>query len=229
MQFLLLASHVEGRQRRRRANKLFLLYFAMQCHLLFCLRKNYLLFPNPQPIAKPSPAVGPKLNKSVVWKRKLLGWRRAQHRAERPHSSQLKPVCSCLVRLLLSPQAPSLIPKEKGYVGQTSCIPGPAVIFYFCYSPFYDLRSRVPESFWTECSCLVRELHPPQGWLQLRSLLCLRPAASAAQTQSHSVAHENLNGEFVGAMGEKREMTKDKWKSRRHDSLIWRRNLLALS
>lgn len=72
----------------------FFLYFAVQCHLLFCLRKNSLLFPNPQSIAKPLPTVRPKLNKSVVWKRKLLGWRRAQHRAERPHSSQLKPVCS---------------------------------------------------------------------------------------------------------------------------------------
>lgn len=81
MQFLLLASHLEARQRRQTANKLFfLLYFAVRCHLLFYLRKNSLLFPNPQPIAKPLPEVGPKLNKSVVWKRKLLGWRRAQHR-----------------------------------------------------------------------------------------------------------------------------------------------------
>lgn len=81
MQFHLLASHLEARQRRRTAKQTgFLLHFAVRCHLLFYLRKNSLLFPNPQPIAKPLPEVGPKLNKSVVWKRKSLGWRRAQHR-----------------------------------------------------------------------------------------------------------------------------------------------------
>lgn len=104
------------------------------CSILPCsvvsfshLRKNSLFFPNPQPIAKPLPAVGPKLNKPVVWKGKLLRWRRAQHGAEGPHSSPVKAAGSCLSRLLLFPQAPSLIPeKEKGGIfGANLLHPGP--------------------------------------------------------------------------------------------------------
>lgn len=74
MQFHLLASHAEARQRRKTANKLFFALFFCAMSSPFCLRKNSLLFPNPQPIARPLPTAGPKLNKSVVCMRKLLGW-----------------------------------------------------------------------------------------------------------------------------------------------------------
>lgn len=67
----------------------------MQGRLLFSLKEKFSIFPNPQPIAKPLPAVGLKLNKPVGWKGKWLGWRRAQNGAEGPHSSPVEPAGSC--------------------------------------------------------------------------------------------------------------------------------------
>lgn len=82
------------------------------CSILLCnaisfshLRKNSLLFPNPQPIAKPLPAVGQKLNKPVVWKGRLLGWGRAPTGAEGLHSWQLL--------ITIAPLPSSILEKEK--------------------------------------------------------------------------------------------------------------------
>lgn len=83
-------------------------------------------------------------------------------------------------------------PKKRDIRTDTSML-GLTVMFCFCY---------LPECFWTQFSCLARELHRQQEWLQLCSLLCLQPATC---TQSCSAAHEELKGESVGAMGERRD------------------------
>lgn len=133
MQFLLLASHAEARQRRKTANKLFFALFFCAMSSPFCLRKNSLLFPNPQPIARPLPTAGPKLNKSVVCMRKLLGW--AGHVTEwGAQKHAWKPLWGCSPQLLHFAQALSLILKAKGFLGS-------AVLICFCYLLFYSLYS----------------------------------------------------------------------------------------
>lgn len=127
----------------------------------FCLRKNSLLFPNPQPTAKPLPTVGPKLNKSVVWKRKLLDRRRAYRRARRPRF----PMEASLgfFNAVASQAAPSslLNSERKGRFGPA---PGSG---YFCRLLFYDLRSTLTESLRTRCSG-----HVQQPWAQPQPCSC---------------------------------------------------------
>lgn len=171
----------------------------------FCLRKNSLLFPNPQPIAKPLPMVGPKLNKAVVWKRKLLDRRRAYRRARRPRF----PVEANLglFNVIASQAAPStLLNSERK--GRSGPAPGSD---YFCCLLFYDLRSTLTESLRTRCSG-----HVQQPWGRPQPYSC-PPTCHFCSAGGHALPPTGSTRIRVRCYGEKREKTP---KLRRHSSSI---------
>lgn len=145
------------------------------CSILPCnavsfshLRKNSLLFPNPQPVAKALPAVGPKFNKPVVWKGKFLGWRRAQNGAEGPHSPP-RETSAAAGHHCFSSHNTLLTPGKRK--GEDIWARPPAsralqLIFTFLICHFVTF------------ACTRAEFL--QGWLWIHSLLCLPPAASAS-------------------------------------------------
>lgn len=175
----------------------------------FCLRKNSLLFPNPQPTAKPLPTVGPKLNKSVVWKRKLLDRRRAYRRARRPRF----PVEASLgfFNAIASQAAPSsLLNSERK--GRSGPAPGSG---YFCRSLFYDLHSMLMESLRTWCSG-----HVQQPWGQPQPYSC-PPTCHLCSMGGQALPSLGSTRIQVRCCEEKRAKTP---KLRRHSSSTWQKS-----
>lgn len=175
----------------------------------FCLRKNSLLFPNPQPTAKPLPTVGPKLNKSVVWKRKLLDRRRAYRRARRPRF----PVEASLgfFNAIASQAAPSsLLNSERKE--RSGPAPGSG---YFCRSLFYDLHSMLMESLRTWCSG-----HVQQPWGQPQPCSC-PPTCHLCSMGGQALPSLGSTRIQVRCCEEKRAKTP---KLRRHSSSTWQKS-----
>lgn len=164
MQFLLLASHAEARQRRKTANKLFFALFFCAMSSPFCLRKNSLLFPNPQPIARPLPTAGPKLNKSVVCMRKLLGW--AGHVTEwGAQKHAWKPLWGCSPQLLRFAQALSLILKAKGYLGHSWVLQSSSASVIYYFTAFTARHGAfLYASHGDSLPCLIPLSHPQHSW-----------------------------------------------------------------
>lgn len=135
----------------------------------FCLRKNSLLFPNPQPIARPLPTAGPKLNKSVVWERKLLGWG-GHVMEEGAQKHAWKPLWGCSPQLLLFAQALSLILKAKGYLGHSWALQSSSASVIY-YLTAFTARHRAFLYITVGTACLVLSPDCPMGSTAGRALL----------------------------------------------------------